>query len=176
VIVDNNGIHTIDVHFCGCYQSPGGSHRRVQLLRSGLLPSTHARPVTAFTFNVLESFHLLTLQSKISAYDFYYSIARRTDNTGTLGVKVRHVPILAIVIFNVFQQYRYEQFLTAIRIWRHLKLTKCSGRAHDPHGVAATKPGECAVECPACPHPQRNLPPDWNERPTCERYAFIAPL
>ncbi len=38
---------------------------------------------------------------------------------------------------------------------------KRSGRAHDPAGVKATAPGQCAVECPACPHPGRNLPEGW---------------
>jgi len=30
------------------------------------------------------------LQGKISAYDFYSSIARKSDNTGTLNIKVCH--------------------------------------------------------------------------------------
>jgi hypothetical protein len=89
IIVDINGIHTINVYFCGCYQSIGGSHHRFQLLRSGLLPPTHVRPLCAFTFDILDSFHLLTLQGKTSAYDFYLSLARKSDNTGTLDLKVR---------------------------------------------------------------------------------------
>lgn len=39
------------------------------------------------------------------------------------------------------------------RLWRHLKLLKRAGIGHDPAGVAAAKDGSCAVECPACPHP-----------------------
>lgn len=44
-----------------------------------------------------------------------------------------------------------------IREWRHLKPMKRAGRGHDPDGVAATRPGSCAVLCPACPHPGKNL-------------------
>ena len=87
-VVDTNGVHLTDMQFCGCYGSPGGSQSRNQLLRAGLLPSTHARPVTAFTFDVLDSFHLLTLQGKTTAYDFYYSLAHKSDNTRLLDVKV----------------------------------------------------------------------------------------
>jgi CxC2 like cysteine cluster associated with KDZ transposases len=87
-VVAMNGVHSIDVQFCGCYGTAGGSHSRVQLLRAGLLPPTHTRPISAFTFDVLDSFHLLTLQGKTSAYDYYLSLAHKTDNTGLLDTKV----------------------------------------------------------------------------------------
>jgi hypothetical protein len=38
---------------------------------------------------------------------------------------------------------------------------KRGGRGHDPAGVDATSNGELTVECPACPHPGRNLPDGW---------------
>ena len=41
-------------------------------------------------------------------------------------------------------------------------MLKRSGRGHDPDGAGATSLGELAIECPACPHPDRNLPPEWN--------------
>lgn len=52
-----------------------------------------------------------------------------------------------------------------MRQWRNLKLLKRAGRGHDPAGVAATREGECAVVCPACPQPGKNLEPDWKEAP-----------
>jgi hypothetical protein len=67
----------------------------------------------------------------------------------------------------------YRQFLTVIRLWRHLKLLKRSGRGHDPAGAKGTQPGQCAVECPACPHPGRNLPPDWMNAPDSRRYVYL---
>lgn len=42
---------------------------------------------------------------------------------------------------------------------------KRAGRGHDPTGVDATAAGELVVECPACPHPDRNLPTDWKDSP-----------
>lgn len=59
-----------------------------------------------------------------------------------------------------------------VQEWRYLKLLKRSGRGHDPDGVEATKPGECAVECPACPHPEKNLPTDWDKAPKDKRYEL----
>jgi hypothetical protein len=88
-IIDMNGIHCVDVQFCGCYGNAGGSHSRMQLLCARLFPSTHIRPITAFSFNVLDTFHLLTLQGKTNAYDFYLTLAHKSDNTGLLDVNVR---------------------------------------------------------------------------------------
>jgi hypothetical protein len=41
-------------------------------------------------------------------------------------------------------------------------MLKRAGRGHDTEGVTATSQGELAIECPACPHPNRNLPDNWN--------------
>ncbi|KZP08329.1 hypothetical protein FIBSPDRAFT_914302 [Athelia psychrophila] len=138
VIVDTNGIHQVALDYCGC-----ASAKVVTL------------PKTAATFNMLEFFHLLTFQSKASAFEFYYTLARRTDNTGTL-----HIPD------------RYDEFLRMICQWRNLKMLKRAGCGHDPSGVAGTKEGECAVLCPACPQPGKNLPPDWREAPENTRFIF----
>jgi hypothetical protein len=56
-----------------------------------------------------------------------------------------------------------------VRIYRHIKMLKRAGRGHDPEGVDATQPGDCAVECPACPHPDRNLPVGWEDAPESVR-------
>jgi len=47
-----------------------------------------ARPQSGFTFDVLNTFHLLTLQGKVSAYDFYSTLQHKTDNTRISDVKV----------------------------------------------------------------------------------------
>lgn len=52
-----------------------------------------------------------------------------------------------------------------MRMWRHLKMLKRAGRGHDPEGAKATRMGECAVECVACPHPGKNLPDGWESAP-----------
>lgn len=47
------------------------------------------------------------------------------------------------------------------RLWRNIMAFKRAGRGQDPSGIAGTSPGGLTVECPACPHPGRNLPDDW---------------
>jgi hypothetical protein len=60
-----------------------------------------------------------------------------------------------------------------IQEWRHLKMLKRSGRGHDPSGIAATKRGELAVLCPACPQPNKNLPVGWEDvRPDRRCFHF----
>ena len=40
-------------------------------------------------------------------------------------------------------------------------MLKRSGHGRDPEGAAATSLGQLAIECPAYPHPDRNLPLNW---------------
>lgn len=48
-----------------------------------------------------------------------------------------------------------------VRRYRDLKLNKRAGRGHVPSGLETTGPGELAVICPVCPHPEINLPVGW---------------
>jgi hypothetical protein len=52
------------------------------------LPATGKAPRSAATFRVLHRFHLMTLESKCSVLEFYKSIARETNNSGTAPVRV----------------------------------------------------------------------------------------
>ncbi|KIJ60877.1 hypothetical protein HYDPIDRAFT_116748 [Hydnomerulius pinastri MD-312] len=141
VVIESNGIHEVGLDFCGCEMAQ--SHVK-QLLRARLFPATVRDPHTAATFGVLEQFHLLSFESKASAYEFYHALKRRSDNTGLFEPKDR-----------------YEAFMRMIREWRNLKVLKRSGRGHDPLGIENTQPGGCAVMCPACPQPGMNLPEHW---------------
>ncbi|KAH0828706.1 hypothetical protein J3R83DRAFT_3108 [Lanmaoa asiatica] len=144
VVINTNGVHGVTLDFCGCEQAQ--THYK-QLLRSRWFPVTTTEPRTAVTFAVLKAFHLLSLESKVSAYEYYNSIARLTDNTGV-----------------VESWDHYPTFLRMAHEFRHLKQLKQAGRGHDPKGVDATKEGECAIKCPACPHPGINLPLGWERK------------
>ncbi|KAJ7271334.1 hypothetical protein B0H12DRAFT_972467, partial [Mycena haematopus] len=67
-------------------------------------------------------------------------------------------------------QERYHEFLRMTRQWRHIRMLKRAARGHDPDGIANTKPGECALLCPACPHPGKNLPANWKDAPDNKRF------
>lgn len=58
------------------------------------------------------------------------------------------------------------------REFRHLKQLKRAGRGHDPNGIEAMKEGECAVICPACPHPGINLPDGWETRTPAQGWMY----
>lgn len=79
LVFDLSGAHQVNVDFCGCRHGLD-LDKRVQLLRKGWFPATTARPQTVFTFECLDTFHELTLQSKTTLYDFYHVILRKTDN------------------------------------------------------------------------------------------------
>ncbi|KAG2139344.1 hypothetical protein DEU56DRAFT_755645 [Suillus clintonianus] len=80
----SHGMHKVLLNFCDCTLAT--THVQ-QLLRMSLLPATTADPKTAATFRLLEEFHLLSLESKVSGYEFYYTLMRRSDNTGINPIK-----------------------------------------------------------------------------------------
>ncbi|KAM6504124.1 hypothetical protein JOM56_001067 [Amanita muscaria] len=160
VIIDSHGIHSVCLQYCNCHRAVS---RLVQLLRLRLFPATVVDPKTAATFCLLEAFQLLSFTSKVSAFEFYQSISRQSDNTGTCS-----------------PPDRYRAFMRIVREWRHIRLLKRMGRGHDPAGVAGTREGECAILCPACPQPGKNLPDGWQEAPENKQdpglnhgYAYI---
>ncbi|KDQ59839.1 hypothetical protein JAAARDRAFT_56787 [Jaapia argillacea MUCL 33604] len=108
-------------------------------------PCLLPRPIDLLVFHVNGLHHIsLTLQSKITAYDFYHTLLRLTNNSGGSD------PV-----------YCYSDFLCIIRMWRH-----------NPQGPAGTKPGELVIQCPACPHPGCNLPEGWADALAAERHVF----
>ncbi|KAK7055702.1 CxC2 domain-containing protein [Favolaschia claudopus] len=155
-IIDSNGVHEVGLDFCTC--SSAEDHD-IQLVRARLYPATTTNPATAATFRVLRDFHLLSLEAKCSAHHFYNKLARQTNNNG------------------VFQpRTRYNEFLRIAREWRNLQMYKRMGRAHAASGIAGTRAGECALLCPACPQPGKNLPLDGSWRNASREKRFIYAL
>ncbi|KAL4259308.1 CxC2-like cysteine cluster KDZ transposase-associated domain-containing protein [Pleurotus pulmonarius] len=150
-VIDTSGIHVVSIRFCGC-RFIGDD---IQLLRYRWYPGSSAIPRTAFTLDLLNTFHLITLQGKLSAYDFYLSIERKTNNAGIKDL-----------------QSRYDQFLSCMRQYRHLRMLKRAGLGMDTVLVSSTKPGSYAVECPACPHPGINLPDGWESEAEATRWLY----
>lgn len=107
-------------------------------------------------------FHELTLQGKTTLYDFYHVLLRKTDNANVQRsiVSISFSSLGSLSLLSILQ-YRYAEIHRVFRLWRNLMSFKRTGRGHDPSGVNGTPPGGLMVECPACPHPGRNLPSDW---------------
>ncbi|KAF7322140.1 CxC2 domain-containing protein [Mycena kentingensis (nom. inval.)] len=153
-VIDVNGVHEIAVDFCTCSQE---QERAIQLLRARLYPATSTRPRSAATFRVMRLFHLVSFEAKSSAYEFYNALARLTNNNGTFQPRVR-----------------YREFVRMAREWRLLQMLKRAGRAHESHGARNIPAGACALLCPACPQPGKNLPLDgeWRNASPEERYLY----
>ena len=98
--------------------------------------------------------HKFALTTKASTYDFYRALEKLTKNDGI------NVPTS-----------RYRSLFRMIMQWRHLRLLKWAGRAHDPAGVEAMSPGQLAIRCPSCPHPGINLPDGWKDAPESMRFC-----
>jgi hypothetical protein len=92
VILDSHGIHEVTLLYCNCNRTVS---RTAQLLRARLFPATVIDPKTAATFRLLEAYQLLSFTSKVSGFEFYQSIARRSDNTGT-----RPAPVCRLIIHD----------------------------------------------------------------------------
>jgi hypothetical protein len=51
----------------------------MQLMMTGLFPATFSKPKTAFTFRVLEEFHLDNLECKTTPSQFFGRLRRLTN-------------------------------------------------------------------------------------------------
>ena len=59
-----------------------------------------------------------------------------------------------------------------VRQWRHLKDIKRGAAGHSSTPVNNLGDGALAIECLACPHPGRNLPPGWEAEPENRMYVL----
>ncbi|KAJ3721281.1 hypothetical protein C8R42DRAFT_582431 [Lentinula raphanica] len=156
VVINTNKIHRVTLDFCHCPLSVMKPHWE-QLMLNEWLPATTDRPKTACTFRALEQFHMLSYRGKITAYDYYTTLEKLTDNLG--GKRFSS---------------RYSAFLRMARQWRHLKELKRGGRGNDGvRMVKDTRVGELGVQCIACPRPGVNLPEDWENSPEEQQFLYV---
>ncbi|KLO04656.1 hypothetical protein SCHPADRAFT_840384 [Schizopora paradoxa] len=138
-IVHVNGIHFMRIFQCQC---PGHPSMIQQLTHCKLLPSTAVEPRVCFTFDLMKDFHVHSLTSKKSAFDYIRAIRRKTN---------------AIVSDDP-----YPQFMRATRLWRFLTIEKRSGRAFGIDNFITFRPKDSvALPCFPCPYPGFNMAPDW---------------
>ncbi|KAJ7036055.1 hypothetical protein C8F04DRAFT_1181827 [Mycena alexandri] len=147
-VIDTLGVHIVKLNFCGCDSTV--THRQ-QLMRACLWPATSLDPQTCATFNAIKLFEVQNCLGKISAYDFVRSLELLTNNDGLNPTEV----------FNV--QDRRRAFRAIVRQYRMMDMLKRAGRGHEDSGVRGTRQGELALDCRACPQPDKNLPEGWDE-------------
>ncbi|KAJ7928681.1 hypothetical protein B0H13DRAFT_1597258, partial [Mycena leptocephala] len=142
VLIDLSGIHEIKVRFCSCNAQI--KHWQ-QLMRASWWPATVLDPSTCATFAVIRLFQIMNCLGKISAHDFMRSLELLTNNDG-LNPPVN----------------RRRVFRQIVRQYRTTLMMKRAGRGHALSGVNGTGQGELALDCRACPHDGKNVPPGWN--------------
>ena len=173
-MIDLSGCHLVRVRFCMCSQSSFLEPFR-QLLRVCWYPASVLRPKTAFTFDLLDTYHKISLQGKLNLYDFYTTIMQKTDNCGRSDVQVSLFTGCSQYVAYTRQQYRYHEMSRSVRQWRHLKDLKRGAAGHAPVAINDLADGVLTIECPACPQPGRNLPPDWENAADDKAYAPFYP-
>ncbi|KAH9031510.1 hypothetical protein EDB85DRAFT_1865757, partial [Lactarius pseudohatsudake] len=140
-VVDRSGVHEIGVSWCRC---PEAAEHDIQLMMAGLFPATFRNPKTAFTFWVLEEFHLDNLECKTTPSQFFSRLRRLTSNE-----------------FPNTVPDRYRELLRLSRQWRVLTSRKRFGFGYQAD--EEQKPGSMAIFCALCAQPGINLPEDWKE-------------
>ncbi len=75
-VVHTNGIHFLRIFQCSC---PGAPSNLLQYTHCKLLPSTPQAPRVLFTFDLMKDFHVHSLTSKKSAFDYIAAIRRKTN-------------------------------------------------------------------------------------------------
>jgi hypothetical protein len=98
-IVDVIGVFHHKLRWCAC-QSAEPFY--AQLLRLGLYPSSMERPETAFTFSLLDYFHIDAVECKTSANNFYNKLRRLTNSLFPHKVPVSVIFILIVSYLNQF--------------------------------------------------------------------------
>ncbi|KAK0243559.1 hypothetical protein EDD85DRAFT_988135 [Armillaria nabsnona] len=132
-LIHTNGVHKTKVYFCRCPLT--WRDRMESCLQSRIFPGTVAEPCSGFTFAVLQDFHLQTLTSKKSAYDYIFTIRRKTNNAFS-----KRVPDI------------YPLFLCVQHIWISLTMFKQSSQVHGVDQHFPSRPaGSVAVPCFSCP-------------------------
>ncbi|KAJ6558995.1 hypothetical protein B0H10DRAFT_1807431 [Mycena sp. CBHHK59/15] len=146
-VVDDNGIHSTRLAFCGCRELPPNTIK--QLMQARLFPASTREPQTAFTVNMLKCSQLHNLESKKAAYNYLGAIRCLTDNSFTADVPSP-----------------YAAFLRVVRVFNYLTLKKRTGQLHGIDAFLPHRPsGNLIVWCPACPEPGFNSDPNCPKTP-----------
>ncbi|KAF8145602.1 hypothetical protein K438DRAFT_1629899, partial [Mycena galopus ATCC 62051] len=110
-IADHNGFHTHQIQFCKCIREDFRDYQ--QLLAVRLFPASWKHPQTAFTFGVMKQFHIRTLASQKSAYNFVKVLCMLTDNSSHHDVTVSSFSFSVMDKILTWTQDRYREFLFA---------------------------------------------------------------
>jgi hypothetical protein len=155
-LFDVTGVTSVCIYYCYCGEPGKQLPPRVQLLRMRWFPATLKQPGTAFTFRLLDFLHKLQTRSKINLYDVYATLVS-VHNASGLSPMIVSLFSMSTTRMLTPLQYRYNDLAFASRVWVDLRRVRRGGGAHIDGRFNALAPGSLALDCPACPHPGKNL-------------------
>ena len=85
VIIDTTGVHQVRIGWCRCETA---AEPHIQLLRNRFFPASMKRPSTAFTFSLLDYFHIDSVECKTSASSFFSKLRRLTNSSSPHSIPV----------------------------------------------------------------------------------------
>jgi len=103
IVVDIRSIHSHSVSWCRC---PGAPSRPAQLLRMHLYPASIQSPRTAFTFQLLEYYHLDSVECNTTPLSFCNKLRRLTNKYNPDAVPVS--AILLVLLNLDSQEHRID--------------------------------------------------------------------
>ncbi|CCA75643.1 hypothetical protein PIIN_09634 [Serendipita indica DSM 11827] len=148
LVLHIDGFHALSVSLCGCDSSTTPD---LQLFKSRMFSASIQNPKTAFTFDLLEHFRILNLESKGSANSYLSSLYRLTDLEG---------------LSNIADRVR--EFRRISRQWSYLVAQRDSGSYETSQNTVY--PLIRCLECPACPQPGVNILENWAETMPNDRH------
>ncbi|KAF8131713.1 hypothetical protein K438DRAFT_1739696 [Mycena galopus ATCC 62051] len=110
MIGDHNGFHTTWIEFCQCIR-PGDCTQWQQLVTVRLFPASYEQPQMAFIFTTMKQFHVHTLASKKSAYDYVKALCRLSKNAAPTTIADRYRELLFACGINKIVPHRHPASL-----------------------------------------------------------------
>ncbi|KAJ7447699.1 hypothetical protein FB451DRAFT_777855 [Mycena latifolia] len=144
-IAAETGVHALQLLFCGHWGAIDNDEHKVELLLSAcLFPCSFDSPRSAITFNALQQFHILHLESKVAAFDYCGVLRCLSDNAFT-----EEVPDM------------YENFIRCSHMWGVIATQISAGQVHRIDKLLAHRPlGNTVLYCPSCPEAGFNMDPN----------------
>ena len=163
-VLHEHGLVDMPFVFCRCTLPVNDAQ---QLLGVGLWPATWDTPKTVITLHTLDSLHYLSLQAQVNYHDYFEHLKRMTDGVLTDDVTVRADLGFAVGTRTQPGQDRNRELNHAMRQYSFIRLCRRCG-------VSAGRnlpPRTVTVQCPACPHPERNIRKNFFERAKEKMYV-----
>ena len=166
IILHINGIHSINVDFCGC---DGALAPCEQLLEVGWWPSTPLKPQSAVSMAILWSFHILNLQGQITLTNFCQALEQMIVGNGLSDVPVSWSTKSTIIATHIyFSKDHLPQWMIMMWVATHQDGKTC-GTWSGPNGDRRNIPGKPFNTCPI---PHINIPEQWEDTPPEKQWVW----